>query len=147
MVASLAQEVSLQGHHPLRLARRKAAVGAGGVSAGAPSPSARETEGCGWRFTDTLCAGEEYRESPYLVKKMRLFAGSSRGSKLTRPTASTGKVTSGLTSGRGEGFLQKIFTLLRTPKATILVRAVEMPLCAQHSTISAKQRLPKHCLG
>jgi hypothetical protein len=47
---------------------------------------ARETDGCGWRFTDTLCAGSKYMESPYLVKKMSLFAGSSRGSKLSRPT-------------------------------------------------------------
>lgn len=102
--------------------------------------SARETGGCCWRFTDTMCAGAKYRESPYLVKKMRLFAGSSRGSKLKRPTMSTGKVVSGRTSGRGEGFLQKIFSSLRSPKATILVRAVEMPLfrCAFNDFCKAK---------
>lgn len=49
-------------------------------------PSAREADGCGSRFTDTQCAVAKYKESPYLVEKMRLFAGSSRGSKLSRPT-------------------------------------------------------------
>lgn len=78
---------------------------------------------CRQRFADTMCVHGNQSEAGVLPGRYAIRGGS----KLSRPTASTGKVVleaSCRTSGRGGAFLHEIFTLLRTPRATILVRAL-----------------------